>query len=377
MSLVAFLGAAWIQHVRPELPAEYTWLQPYRVLRRIAETEDFPTAVLFAFGLGAFARVGVRGLAAQIEAVRARDFGPADRKRWLVRMLAFVVVVALDVLFIPTHGPLDAVCLGLAGASLARPWSRAALLRWLGHGVAALLVFTAVCYWFTVIKALTFVGRTQHDADIVNFEHALTGVYPHQVLARWSSERPGIVYWFDWAYFKIFDHMTLTTAFLLGLRNVRERTAYLGALAICYFLGGPLYLVYPAAGPVYFDPAQFQFLHYQELIVNYVQAGLYQNTAAINSKQADILDTWSYIACLPSLHMAHESVMLFYARASRIGFALSLAFTLFTGVAVVALGWHYPSDIVAGVALAAVAIVVARWQANRLLPAQIVPQGDS
>ncbi len=386
MSLIALAGAAYVQHVSPELPAAYTWLQPYRILRRIAESEGFPFVVALAYLLGAVARLRLSGLRelffTLLTAWRARgtmahdsaggDVDPALRQRRLIRVLAFVLVFALDVALFENHGLLDALALGCFAGYLARPWPRTAVLRLLLHTGCAVLVFTAVCYWFTVIKALTFVGRSQHDADILAFERALTGIYPHRWLAAWASERPTLVYWFDWAYFKIFDHMTLTTAFLMGLRNVRQRTEYLGALAICYFLGGPLYLIFPAAGPAYFDPAQFRFLHQQELIVNYVQAGLFENTAAVNTGHSVILDTWSYIACLPSLHMAHESVMLYYARASKFAFAISFAFSAFTAVAVVVLGWHYPTDILAGFALAALALTVARWQSARLLPAWVV-----
>jgi membrane-associated phospholipid phosphatase len=71
---------------------------------------------------------------------------------------------------------------------------------------------------------------------------------------------------------------------------------------------------------------------------------------------------------MPSLHIAHELVMLYFARSSKLAFPVSLAFTALTTVAVVALGWHYPSDLVAGAVLAVFAIALARWQSDRLLP---------
>jgi membrane-associated phospholipid phosphatase len=312
--------------------------------------------------------LGWGGLLAAFRALPVLELSRERRLGLLLKLLLAVVLMALDVAFLPYHGPLDAIAVGAMGALVAKRFPSATWHRFLGHTACAILIFTAVCYWFTVVKALTFVGSTQRDVDILALEHTLTGIYPHRWLAAWASERATWVRWFDWAYLRIFDHMAVTTAFLIGLRDLRQRTEFLGALSICYLLGAPLYLLCPAAGPAYFDPAQFTFLREQDLAVNYVQAALYENTVAVNEGRARLLHTWSYIACMPSLHMAHESVMLFYVRASRPALAISVAFIVLTGVAVVALGWHYPTDILGGLALAAVAILIARWQSSRLLP---------
>lgn len=374
LAVGALLGGALIQYVRPELPGAYTWAQPYRVLENIVLSKWFPLSVLLAYVLGASVRYSITlprrsfDRTTLVSRLRARAGLHRDRPRMLLRALAAVAAFGSSVAWAPRHTALDAFALACFAAYLVRPWSRVAVLGLLLHSACAALLFTAVCYWFTVVKALTFVNAEQRDAQILAIEHALTGTYPHRWVAAWASERPTLVRWFDWAYFRIFDHMAVTAGFLMGLRDRRVRTEYLGALAICYLLGGPLYLLCPGAGPVYFDPAPFAFLREQQLTVNYVQHALLQNTAAVNAGRATILDTWGYIACVPSLHMAHESVMLYYVRASRWALVLSLAFTTFTAGAVVALGWHYPLDIVAGVALAAVAIALSRWQSARLLP---------
>jgi membrane-associated phospholipid phosphatase len=104
------------------------------------------------------------------------------------------------------------------------------------------------------------------------------------------------------------------------------------------------------------------------LAVNYVQAALFDNTAAVNEGRAASIQTWGYIACMPSLHMAHEFVMLYFARRSPVFFSGTLAFFVLTAVSVVALGWHYPTDIVAGVVLGVVAIVISRQLGPRLFP---------
>lgn len=365
LSVVALIGGLLVQSASAQLPMAYTWLQPLRALKQVALSAGFPLLAGLAYILGVCSQRGWASLKSWLHAGIAYA---TDRRMLLLRGFAFVVVFALDVLWAPKHGPADALVLAIMGAAIVRPWSRQALGRAALHAAFVVLVFVAVCYWFTVVKALTFVGQNPRDPLILKLEQAIFGVLPHRWVAAWAAQSPGWLHWLDWIYFRIFEHMALTTALLLGRGDVRARNEYLASLAICYFLGAPLYLTFPAAGPVYFDPGAFRFLQQQELLVNSVQAALFRNTGGINEGRATILHTWAYIACVPSLHMAHELVMLWFARVSKPALLLAFGFTALTGVAVVALGWHYPTDIVAGAALAALAIGLARWQSARLLP---------
>jgi membrane-associated phospholipid phosphatase len=369
LCIFSILGGLLVQHGRSDLPAAYTWLQPMRTLKQVVLTVNFPILAALAYLLGLLSRLGVSACRDRLWTML--DWSAQPRLA-LLRASAFFFVSAADILLVPKHGLLDALALGCMGVLVSRPWSKAELCQALLHAALVAVSFIAVCYWFTVVKALTFVGAEQKDAQILRFEQAVFGVVPHRWISAWAAQNPSWVHWFDRVYFRIFEHMALTTFFLIGAGNVRARTEYVGALAICYFLGAPLYLAFPAAGPVYFDPNTFRFLQQQELIVNQVQAALFRNTAAVNDGRASVLQTWSYIACMPSLHMAHETVMLYVVRRSKPALLISLAFTAVTSVAVVALGWHYPSDLLAGFALGALALVLARWQSGRLLPARLI-----
>jgi len=103
---------------------------------------------------------------------------------------------------------------------------------------------------------------------------------------------------------------------------------------------------------------------------------LRQNTDVVLSRTAHNVRTWGYVACMPSLHVAQELVMLYYARSSRLAFLLSLLFTSLTLVAVVALGWHYPLDSLGGALVALIAIAIARWQRASLMPSWFGPGLD-
>jgi membrane-associated phospholipid phosphatase len=331
-----------------------------------------------AFALG---RLRLRGGWDVAEAVaRARasiDPRVLFRRRALrIAAVSLGVVVADTVLF-PEHNVADLTALMAMTVYVAHTATPGRSARAVGEAAFAALMFMGICYCFTILKALSFVGREPVDPHIVGIEHGLFGVVPHRALAGWSATRPWIIRACDWAYFKFFEHMAVTTALLLGMRRSRERLEYLGALAICYLIGGPLYHVWPGLGPVYFEPQVFAHLDgLHGLMSNDVRAWLFANTHAVIVGRARRVETWGYIACMPSLHMAQELVMLWYARRSRIALLLSLAFTSLTALSVVVLGWHYPLDVVAGAVVAAIAIAAARWQRDVLLPAIVMPPAD-
>ena len=69
--------------------------------------------------------------------------------------------------------------------------------------------------------------------------------------------------------------------------------------------------------------------------------------------------------------MAHEFVLLYYARSSRPFFVLSGLFVGLTWISTLGLGWHYSIDIVGGLALAAFSVWVADRGARQLFPTAI------
>jgi hypothetical protein len=77
--------------------------------------------------------------------------------------------------------------------------------------------------------------------------------------------------------------------------------------------------------------------------------------AAVNG-QLKTIDTYAFIAGMPSLHMAHETVMLHFSRRSRAMFAMSLVFWAGSLMSVLVLGWHYLFEVLAGIALACLAL---------------------
>jgi hypothetical protein len=71
-----------------------------------------------------------------------------------------------------------------------------------------------------------------------------------------------------------------------------------------------------------------------------IQRLLQHSTDAVVRGELEVINTYAFIAGMPSLHMAHETVMLFFSRKSPVMFLLSLTFWVLSFIAVLVLGWH-------------------------------------
>lgn len=377
LTLVSLIVAIAVHHFS-RLPAAYTWLQPLETLRKIFGEPHFPALALAVWLLGWWGRRGDFEPVAVATAL-AGNIDGKTALRWAVRPAACIclVVLADSVLFDRSRDAIDLIALAVAGLLLAGSRTRLAEgLRLVAYAALSSLIFLCICYSFTVVKSLTFVSGRVFDGSIIALESRLFGFVPHRALALWGAAHPHVVTVCDWAYFHFFDHMALTTVLLAGMRKHAQRTEYLGALALCYLIGGPIYHLIPARGPGFFELRYFHFLERSDLTVSGIRFWLHDNTRAVLQGTAGEVRTWGYIACMPSLHVAQEVVMLYYARASRLALVLAGSFTLVTLFAVVLLGFHYPVDSLAGIALAVVAIAIAHWQRDCLLPPGLAADRD-
>jgi hypothetical protein len=378
LGLLAFPIAALIHHTS-RLPSAYTWFKPLRTLKSVVGLPHFPVTVLVAYVLGALAWRGAWDVEASARSF-ARALPTRESLPRVLRTLSCIALVVFGDAFVidSERDMLDLLALVALGLVFAgyRP-DRKQLAREVGYALLCSAIFLVVCYFYTIVKALTLCTDRRFDLAIIGLETELFGAPPHRALALWTAAHPGFALLFDWAYFRFFEHMTLTTVLLVALRRRALRTEYLAALALCYLMGGPLYQIFPALGPSYFEPRYFEFLQDPRLLTGTVRGYLQTNTDGVLHGTARQVRTWSYIACMPSLHVAHELVMLYYVRTCKPAFFVSLLFTLLTLVAVVALGWHYPLDSLFGAVVAVLAIAVARSQRRVLLPPEFSGSEDA
>lgn len=223
-------------------------------------------------------------------------------------------------------------------------------------------ILMLVSYVFTVFKSQLFVTGIILDEWLIAGERMIFGQPLYRTIAHWAERNPLIVHLSDWVYYLFFHHMALVALFLFARGEQGEQWRYVATLSLCYLLGGLSYYLFPALGPAYYDPGAFAYLKDDAVFTADIQRFLWQATnASINGTLAEI-DTFAFIACMPSLHMAHESIMFFYSRRSRLMLLFSGLFWGASIVAVLVLGWHYFFDVLGGVALAGVVIAMIRYR---------------
>ena len=364
--LTGILGlGGLLAHHFSALPAAYTWSRPLEILVNVMGRPMFPLAIVLAWLLGASAGQRLPTSAS----LRVWFATPQIRANMLRALAVALLAVILDA-WIWERGAFDRLLIAAIGAFLGAQVRSPRQVAKVAVELAFIAVaFCFISYGFTVYKALLFRVVEPNDQALVAFESLFTGgTPPHQLITRWAAQHPWLIILGDNIYYLLFDHMFVVSAFLTGLGRRGLRLQYLSALGLCYLLGGVSYYCFAGLGPVFSDPQTYAFLRKLPLTSNWFHNVLARNTMAARDGSLKVIQSYEFIACVPSLHIAHELVMLWYARSSRVFFGLSLLFTGITLLAVVFLGWHYPVDSLAGLALAALAVTLAWWQRDRLLP---------
>lgn len=363
---IVLLLAVALSLVMQSVPAYggYTWIFPVWALRGVVLRSWFPTAAVVAWLLGVWSDPGRRQ--ELVDAIRWVVSADATAPRWR-RQAGLIAIGGLATIaawvLSPAYQPSDLAAYALAAVWLAHRQrapgeARAALIDL----VRVVVVLAAVSYVFTTVKACLFLVRSPADAAIVGFETGIFGEPPHRWVARAVASRPGVVNAFEEIYFRLFDHMAVGSLFLLGAGRHQERDRLWISLAACYLLGGFAYFILAGYGPGFFEPELYSYLGQGAPVTRETQNALLANTQAMRGDRPFVLPTYAFIACMPSLHLAHELVLLYYARSSRLFLLLTGLFVAATWMATLGLGWHYSVDVLGGLLLAAVSVAAAeRW----------------
>ena len=158
--------------------------------------------------------------------------------------------------------------------------------------------------------------------------------------------------------FIVFLPLSLGLALVFSER-LQVSLFYATALSIGWVLGAASYFLLPSLGPVYVDPAAFGSLPHTE-VTHLQQMLLDQRTGFLADPEGG---TPQAIAAFASLHIAMSFTALLAAYLLGLGRRVKAALWLWlalTFVATVYLGWHYAVDDVAGLAIGAGALLLAR-----------------
>ena len=185
-----------------------------------------------------------------------------------------------------------------------------------------------------------------HDT-LVALDQALFGVEPTLWAERFIT--PARTEWMQFFYANFFWLAPSASLVLLGQRRWPEFRAVTVSVLTCFFLGYALYVLFPAAPPRLALATQYTKNLY----------GYPQFFSKLNAEAFALLPVDSR-AAFPSLHTAVSVVMLVGARRHlRAWFWVALPFALGLWVSTIYLRHHYAVDLLAGLALAPVAVALA------------------
>ncbi|MGE0455497.1 MAG: phosphatase PAP2 family protein [Vicinamibacteria bacterium] len=234
---------------------------------------------------------------------------------------------------------------GLFGARRLFPGSpRVALARETLPFLACLLIYT------NLHDTIGFVNPRDVHEFLAALDAELFGVQPTVWAERFVSR--GRTELMSFFYVNFFWLAPSTSLVLLARRRFAEFRAATLCVLVCFYVGYALYVIFPAA-----PPRLALVYQYTRTLEGYPQA-----FSALSAKAFELLPTDSR-AAFPSLHAGASLVALLMARRYvRPLFWLLLPFVVGLWVSTIYLRHHFVVDLLAGWALAPVAI----WAAPRL-----------
>jgi len=245
----------------------------------------------------------------------------------------------------------------LAFLALARRlWPRAAWVE----GLREILPFLVCILIYTNLHdTIGFVNPRDVHHTLAALDEALFGVQPCVWAERFvTPARTEVMQLFYMSFLWIAPS---TSVILLLRRRWREFRAVTMAVLVCFYLGYFLYVIFPAA------PPRLVFVYdFTRSLEGYPR--LFSNLSA----RAFTLLPVDSRAAFPSLHAAVSLVALVHAwRHARGWFWVLVPFTLGLWVSTIYLRHHYAVDLVAGWALAPLAVTLAprldAWWTRRQL----------
>lgn len=160
------------------------------------------------------------------------------------------------------------------------------------------------------------------------------------------------------AYHDIFVAMFLATFILFAATNRREAfQKSLLAITFVLLIGGLTYIPFPANGPFIFHSDSGEHAHaIQQEMLGFMERFLESNGAAYTGGNFIMP-----LAAMPSLHVAHAFVLLYYAwKHLRWLGHIYLPLFIFLATEAVSSRWHYLVDLPVGLLIAALCIKLAR-----------------
>lgn len=205
------------------------------------------------------------------------------------------------------------------------------------------------------------------DDELRALDEAMTGGIPPAQLLHDLLGTGVTAYVLSWVYLAFLLFVPASLGLALAWKGLsREASWYVTALCLNWSLGTASYYVLPSMGPVYAEPGVFSGL--PETGTWDLQMSLLESRSLVIT-DPDASDRVQSIAAFASLHVSIVLTAAMIAQLVLSSVAVRAALWTFFGlttIATVYFGWHYIVDDVAGVAIAAVSVLVAGWGTGQL-----------
>jgi hypothetical protein len=163
----------------------------------------------------------------------------------------------------------------------------------------------------------------------------------------------------EFIYYGMFGQIGATLIILAIYSGKKQSLRYVGTVLTAYYIAIIIFFLLPSMGPFYTCPTHFA--EFPKTLETYAihQNAIMKARLLATHKELNRVDTDFFIA-FPCLHIAQPLIVLWFLRRwKRIAFCLIL-FDLVLVPAILLLEWHYFVDVIAGVAVAALAIALNR-----------------
>ena len=293
-------------------------------------------------------------------------------RRYLDQKARIPALVAFISLMIWEFGIISGLVLTILTIALLELFDRSGgdpqtLQRWTSAlaipGVYLFLGLILVFAYNDVIAAARFTGAYDSffqridswlllKGSVVEISHYMASLSP-----RWLE-------WSELIYYRMFPQIGAGLVLTALYAGKKEGLRFVGTILTAYFLALALFALLPSMGPFYLSP-----LSDPNSFTAVMQRSFLEKAGALwQHKPIQIINTDYYIA-FPCMHVAQPLIVLWFLRRWRRIAIVLLVFDLLMVPSILFLEWHYVVDLLAGVVVAAVAILLNR-------PAALIGPGN-
>ncbi|MFQ5590023.1 MAG: phosphatase PAP2 family protein [Phycisphaerae bacterium] len=227
---------------------------------------------------------------------------------------------------------------------------------WTSTAMAQLVLFSS-CYT-VLMYAIAATARPLADDALVQVDRWLGLEVPH--IVAWAGVHPQVQLCLQFAYNTLLPQTALIVVILGFLGDRRALETFMLRFMLATLVAAVVFLIYPADGP-------FSAYGYAP---NLSQARYLEHFHALRSGARDLV-TWrgaEGLITFPSFHTTWAILLALALRRRPVVFAVSASLNSAVIAATLTTGWHYVTDVVGGLLVAAVVIALVQCLAPWLYP---------